>query len=209
MKVLGIILALVALQNFALAADPAPTPVPSPAPVSKLEGHWSQYCQNGALREEVFQGANVSLLEKKFSDPACTNLEVVTASAGTFESDTEFHEPDQSTFNMDFTFAAVKITLLSDRYVIYFIDHQMCGLKDWKKGEVREISGMQCAFVQGGLPIPVPKKGDMRYGIYKIDTNGRLYFGHLMHGYDGTSPQRRPYLLDARYFVKLAQAPLL
>ncbi|MNL66247.1 hypothetical protein D3C87_1906810 [compost metagenome] len=50
-----------------------------------------------------------------------------------------------------------------------------------------------------------PKVGDMRFGIYKIEENkegDRLFFGRLTKDRDALSPERRPYLIDPRYYVK-------
>jgi len=174
------------------------------ATAPSLEGHWQQYCNASSKKEEFFTGNKVSMHENYFADQNCEKLEAVIENSGSFEIDDEFLVPDQSIRNIDFTYEVVRITLHSDRFVLFYSEREMCGIKDWKKGETRDITGLRCEFFQVGRPVQVPMQGDMRYGIYKIEGT-RLYFGRLMPGYDGSSPMRRPYLLDPRYFVKLIE----
>lgn len=174
------------------------------AATPELDGRWTQYCDQSAKREENFAGNKVTLTERFYFDYSCEALASEVENIGTFVVDDEFRYPDQKVRNMDFTFEAVRMTLHSDDAITFYNDHAMCGMSDWKKGEAKDVTGKRCEFFQEGRPVQVPMKNDMRYGIYMLQDT-RLYLGLLMPGFDGSVPQRRPYLLDQRYYVKVAE----
>ena len=52
-----------------------------------------------------------------------------------------------------------------------------------------------CDFFGLGSVVPVPRAGDRRYGIVRIEED-TLSFGRLSPVRDGSSPEKRPLELD-------------
>jgi hypothetical protein len=173
------------LSNFAYAS-------------SSLDGVWQGPCSQNGTRTEVFQGQNVSLIERNFNDAACTDLNIETESAGTFVLGQE-SQPQFST--MDFSFTHVYITLHSNEAVAYYVGHQMCEISSWSLGNRQEVTGLRCDLFGSGTLVQVPKAGDMRYGIYSLQGT-QLFFGSLTPQQNSLSVLTRPTSLDPTPYQK-------
>jgi hypothetical protein len=167
--------------------------MPAAAAPSPLEGSWLQACQNKTTRHELFVGAQVMLAETYFYDPACTRPFLLFKSVGTHQENGER--------NMDFRFSRVLITLSAQELVDDYNSRRVCGFQDWSLNQEKEITGQTCALFAASSPGPIPKKDEMRFGIYKLDGD-HLYFGQLNRIQNALTPKARPTAWDPRFYIK-------
>lgn len=162
----------------------------------QLQGRWVQSCENGNIREELFSQDYVTLTESSFLDLQCQRPFMTFINEGTYQA---------SQGKMDFIFKKVKITLHDAAAIADFNQRAVCGFTDWTLDTPQETTGLTCKMFEGWSPLRSPRVGEMRFGIYKIEENkegDRLFFGRLTKDHDALSPERRPSLLDPRYYVK-------
>ncbi|MNY70628.1 hypothetical protein D3C86_2088020 [compost metagenome] len=86
-----------------------------------------------------------------------------------------------------------------------FNTRQVCGFTDWALDTPKDITGMTCKLFEDWSALKAPREGEMRFGTYKIEQNkegDRLFFGRLTKDRDALSPEKRPHLLDPRYYIR-------
>lgn len=164
----------------------------SPTP---LEGRWAQACEARAYRGEEFVGSQARYTENYFADGDCHEPLLSFEIAGPFS----FSERSPLEGNIDFVFETVFAIAKDDRMTEQFNRTRTCGWSDWKTDEPRDVTSLACDFFGTGAPLRSPARGEIRYGIWKIDGD-RLLFGTLEPGGDGLSPETRPHRLNPKYF---------
>lgn len=97
--------------------------------------------------------------------------------------------------SIDYTVVRVEEVVLTNRFVELSNETEACGFSNWKLGIPKDVTGRKC-----GSGDPHPEAGIMIYDIYKV-INGFLYFGQMNQSKDGSSPERRPVLLDDEYIM--------
>ncbi len=157
-----------------------------------LEGVWLRPCHTQSLQVQEFSGELSSLTELFFEDASCSSPFLAFFNDGTVQTNQN---------EMNFKFQKVFIKLYADNLVQDFNQRAVCGIKDWKKSSLQEITGLSCALFQNRKSIQVPRAGDMRYGIWKIE-NSLLYFGQLTPEKNGLTPEKRPNTWDPRSYKK-------
>jgi hypothetical protein len=161
-----------------------------------LQGRWAQPCANGSLRTEFFEGSHVTLNEMYFSDKDCRQPSAVFSNRGLFQLPQSGH--------IDFQFEAVTLRLLTEVAVNDFNKRMVCGIDSWQVGQEKDVTGRSCEIFVIGLPHRIPTAGEMRYGIYHLDQAlARLAFGKLSKEKNATTPDKRPEVLDPRYYQKI------
>ncbi|MGZ3653117.1 MAG: hypothetical protein ACXWR1_17330 [Bdellovibrionota bacterium] len=165
-----------------------------------LNGFWSQGCQHGYSREEKFDGAAAVYSERNYWDLECQRPAIETISRGLITPGEALPQPAGAN-RLDFTFTSVSLRPVDDQSAESWNQKVLCGFRDWRAGEEREVTGRQCDFFGLGSVVQVPRVGDRRFGIVKQD-NDALFFGKLSPGHDGSSPERRPLELDPLPYLK-------
>lgn len=161
-----------------------------------LEGTWRQPCARGYQREERFEGAFVTYVERNFWDGSCTAPAVEILSRGAFEAGEPVLAP-LGARAMDFTFASVSLRPRSVETAAAYNQRAVCGLSGWRVDEEQEITGRDCDFFGLGAKMRVPSAGDRKFGIFRLEGD-ELFFGQLSPERDGSAPSRRPLVLDPR-----------
>lgn len=164
-----------------------------------LNGTWAQPCRGGYFRTETFLGNAATYVERNFSDGACTQPSVVTTSRGEIELGEGVSAP-AGAMALDFTFTSVTLKPVTDDAAAAWRERGVCGSRDWLAGEERDVTGRECDFSGLGSVTRVPKLGDRRFGVVKIDS-GQIFFGRLSPERDGADPSRRPIELDPVPYV--------
>lgn len=166
---------------------------------SELDGTWEQACLQGYQRVITFSERETTLLEKNFLDSNCGSLRLITKSEGTSQ-----WEESNGLRSIDFTFRKVTITVIDPFTAHLFRSAKVCGISDWETFREIEISGFSCDFDSTGWPLRVPSPQEIRYGIFLLE-NEQLRFGLLQPHRDGTSPERRPALLQKEPFARVSR----
>jgi hypothetical protein len=162
------------------------------AKASTLDGFWFRACQNGVVQTQEFSGAQNFADELFFEDANCTRPLMTFTNSGFSRYQGQ---------NIDFQFESVSLLVASDRMVMDYNNRKVCGKNDWQKNSRVVITGLQCALFQNNRLVQIPRKGDMRYGIWKVEST-RLFFGRLSQQEDGTVPSKRPTQWDTRAYIK-------
>ena len=152
------------------------------------DGAWSTGCKNGSIKEQIYQAQEVHSSEKFFQDKGCNDLSFEFITTGTVQ----FAE---SQVFVDFSYVSIWLSLSKNLLVEDFKQRKVCGISDWQISDPREISGKNCAMFNYNKETPVPRAGDIRFGIYKTEEN-RLYYGQMTQIYDSTTPAKRPVLIN-------------
>lgn len=155
-----------------------------------LEGVWRQDCLNQALRTEHFQGSQVSLMERYYSDKSCTQPVLDFESSGSFHAEAG---------KIDFAFQQITITPQNSSTVGDYNHRQVCGISTWTLGKPENVTGRFCEIFGDGMGLQIPPSGQMRFGIYKIEKD-LLYFGRMTPDQDSSSPDKRPTEFDGRFY---------
>lgn len=161
------------------------------AKATTLDGFWFRPCQNGGFQTQEFSGPRNFADDLFFEDGNCTRPMMTFTNSGTSRYQGQ---------NIDFQFESVSLTLFSDRIIADFNSRRVCGKADWQKNLRVTITGLRCALFQNNQVIQIPRKGDTRYGIWKIEGS-RLFFGRLSEQEDGSSPSKRPTQWDSRAYL--------
>jgi hypothetical protein len=177
---------------------------------SELDGKWAQPCQLGGERSETFNGDTVALTESSSQNADCSDPDTSLVSAGTYRLGHEFFPGDEifERPTMDFSFSTVTLTLYHDDQAGLYNQDKVCGFDDWKAGEGKDITGLQCDLWMTGKPTQIPRAGLMRYGIYRVDSKASpqaLYFGQLSLDRQGATPDLRPLTFDPQPYLKASQ----
>lgn len=158
-----------------------------------LEGIWLRPCLNkGAAHIQIFTGLKNRADDLFYEDLNCT------VPAMTFINIGHFKIQDQQ---IDYEFESVSIVLYTDRLVKSYNDRAVCGKSDWEKNSITVITGLRCALFQENYFVQVPKAGDKRFGIWKIEEDS-LFFGALSQQENGSTPEKRPTAFDLRPYFK-------
>jgi hypothetical protein len=169
-----------ALGTTTLAANP------------QLEGIWLRPCRSGSIQVQEFSDNQSYVTELFFVDANCKTPMMAFMDDGTFNTDQQ---------NIDFQFQKVSVSLYTDELVADYNLRAVCGIKTWQKNSPQEITGLQCAIFQASKLVQIPRVGDMRYGIWKVDLD-KLYFGQLSKINNGQTPETRPTIWDPNSYVK-------
>lgn len=184
---------MIAIALFPLlAAGLEVRQVPTP-----LDGRWAQSCQARAYRSEDMEGSQARYTENYFSDDGCTEPLLTIEIAGPFS----FTEKSSGGGEIDFVFETVTAVSKHDLVTAQFNRAGACGWRDWKTLEPRDVTGLSCDFFASGAPLRSPSRGEVRYGIWKIEGT-QLFFGLLERGFDGLSPQTRPQRWNPKSFAR-------
>lgn len=159
------------------------------------DGRYVQACQDGYHREEIFAADEAVYVERNFADSACASLSLEVRSYGRVEYVGQLEKPADAN-GIDFEFTRVTLTPKTQWVADLYRERTVCGIDSWALDREEEITGRFCDFYGLGRFSAVPQAGDHRYGIYRLDKEGSVYFGRLEPWSDGTSPERRPRAWD-------------
>ncbi|MFN8790141.1 MAG: hypothetical protein ACK5Y2_01645 [Bdellovibrionales bacterium] len=157
-----------------------------------LEGLWERPCDRGTRQFQSFSGPHSHSQDILYRDPSCSIPVLRFENLGRYET-----RPGE----IDFTFSRVLVTVESSEMLHDFRVRRVCGASDWTLGLKKDVTGLRCAFFQRDRLIQVPRAGEGRYGIWKIE-GAQLYFGRLDRATPGTSPALRPREWDLRPYFK-------
>lgn len=157
-----------------------------------LNGVWLRPCEAGNIQVQTFQGPINSTQDIFFTDRNCQSPMMAFLNGG----DVKIRSGE-----IDYYFKQVSVVLYSQTMVSDYNQRAVCGITYWRLNSPRDVTGLQCAFFQPHKKVQVPRAGDARFGIWKIE-NGQLNFGLLDRESPGTSPDKRPVLWDLRTYFK-------
>lgn len=159
---------------------------------AQLNGVWVRPCANGNIQVQNFEGPKNYTDDILFQDIKCSKPLLSFGYDGTsiFRSN-----------EMDYTFSKVSLTLYEKSLVEDYNQRSVCGFSNWSTNSPKVITGLQCALFQQGRQTQVPKLGDRRYGIWKLES-GKLYFGKLTPTHPANTPETRPIEWDSRAYFK-------
>jgi len=157
-----------------------------------IEGPWVRPCDRGTQQLQSFRGPYSHSQDILYQDVACSRILLRFENLGRYET-----RPGE----IDFIFDRVLVTVESSEMLHDFQVRRVCGASDWTLGRKKDVTGLRCAFFQRDRLIQVPRAGEGRYGIWKIEGD-RLFFGRLDRTTPGTSPALRPQEWDLRPYFK-------
>ncbi len=161
-----------------------------------LEGTWQQDCANRKIKTQHFKNKNSTLVETFFSGSDCRQSIISFINHGTFEIENG---------KIDFIFSFVGVRLLNAEWVQRYNDQKVCGFDQWIINKTFDVSGNDCDFFLIGAVFSSPKKGEARYGTFRItmEQNQRtlLYLAQISPEKDGTTPEKRPTVLQKTPYV--------
>jgi hypothetical protein len=157
---------------------------------ASLEGMWRQECQHGVQRSEEFRGQFVRYTETFFVNAICAKPLFVFSASGPYKL--FFHD-------IDFLFLEVTVSPLTQEIANDFNRRAVCGIRHWIVGQPSDIAGSMCDFFRLGVELPAPKRGQMKFGRWKL-VGDRLYFGKGTPERDGSTPNRRALEWDPRSY---------
>ena len=175
------------LSTFAFAQD--------------VEGTWLQGCRGNFSRAEVFQKDVATLYERSYGTANCTNPQMTFTSSGRFVLGDALPIPADAK-TIDFTFASVSVTVHADALVQKYNAYNVCGFSNWALNQVKDVSGLRCDFWLLHQPVPVPRVGDLRFGIYRVDGEN-LFFGRNTRENSGLTRETRPTEWDPRFYHRV------
>lgn len=156
-----------------------------------LNGLWVRPCQQNNIQVQFFEAQSNYSDDIFFQDQNCKTPLMSFSNEGLYQS-----RPNQ----VDFQFQTVAITLYLKSMVDDYNSRRVCGFNDWAINKPRTVTGLKCSLFSS-REVQIPKKGDMRYGIWKIE-NEKLFFGKLTPSHPATSPETRPVEWDSRAYFK-------
>lgn len=163
--------------------------------LSLLNGVWEQDCFLKTRRVETIIDRRAVLEEIFYADDECTQPLTAVWSEGRIF----LPEAAGEVRPIDFVFESVRLAAHSPEAVDRFSSETLCGIVDWRAGDAREVTGLECDFFSNGKPVRAPSAGDVRYGIFRLNGD-RVQFGLLTPRENGLTPERRPTELDARLY---------
>lgn len=168
---------------------------------AELDGLWRQDCRRGYQKEEMISGSFAEFTERNFRDVLCTQPALALISRGQLITGATVAQP-RSAHELDFVFSTVSVMPLDQAAAAFYEDIQLCGLRGWRIGQEKEITGMICSFFGGNSFFVVPAKGTRKFGIVK-KGEGEIFFGRLSPDRDGSSPLKRPIALEESAFRRI------
>lgn len=160
-----------------------------------LQGSWAMKCDRGLHKQHQFNGNQSITTEFFHQDQECLKESFRFKTTGLYELSLE--NPDW----MNFKYQQIELTVFVSAVVADFNDRVVCGLTNWKVGEPQVITGLPCALFNYNKPTQIPKAGEQKFGIYKIENN-KLFFGQLTKETDGSTEQKRPKMFSPEAFEK-------
>ena len=154
-------------------------------------GQWSTACIQGRLNKAQFYQENgrINLIESYHQDVSCLDKSF------RFETRGRIYYYTQQPLFIDFVYQEIYLTLYKQIAVDDFNARKVCGYNNWQAHLPQNILGLSCALFEINKEIQVPKFGDLKYGIFKIE-NGKLYYGQLSRNFDGSTFSKRPKQLN-------------
>lgn len=160
-----------------------------------LNGVWKLNCDRGLRKEQVIENFTTVTTEFFHQDKYCNHESFRFKTSGTIQL------TEANPTWIDFTYTQVELTVFIPDVVADFNLRQVCGFTDWAVGEAKVITGLQCALFNVNKATQIPKVGDLKYGIYKIE-NDRLYYGQMTQKTDGSSFEKRPTDYATEFLIK-------
>lgn len=151
-------------------------------------GLWSTGCIKGLDKKQLYENNQVSLVEYFHQDAKCQDESFRFQTSGTVT-----YNYEQSF--IDFIYEKIQLTVFKQNVTNDFNARKVCGLDNWAVAQAQNITGLKCALFNTHKEVQVPKAQDRKFGIYQLENN-KLYFGKLTQSYDGSSPEKRPRLID-------------
>ncbi len=150
------------------------------------EGTWVSSCQDGLSKLQIITKGNRSqTIEQFHQDRLCQQASFVFITSGSLSF------PSESGPQIDFTYTQIQLIIHVEEVVRDFNTREVCGLSNWKKSEPQTITGLECTLFNVHKPTVIPRTGDTKFGIYKIE-NDLLYYGRLSKEHDSSTPEKRP-----------------
>ena len=147
-------------------------------------GFWSTDCLKGLKKEQTYFTKRVLTEEHFYKDSLCAKP------AFRFSTDGRVEFPSEDQTYIDFVYASIFLTVYDEKSVDDFNNREVCGFKNWLPSMPMEITGRSCAIFSSS-PAKIPSAGDLRFGIYSIESD-RLFYGKLNQQTDGSSAAKRP-----------------
>lgn len=160
-----------------------------------LQGSWVMKCDRGLQKQQQFIENQTITTEFFHQDRECLKESFRFKTTGLFELNPEHLDW------MDFKYQQIELTLFIPAVAQDFNSRAVCGFTNWKAGEPQTITGLPCALFSYNKPTQIPKAGDQKFGIYKIENN-KLFFGQLTKETDGSTEQKRPMMFSPDAFEK-------
>lgn len=157
-----------------------------------LDGVWSTDCANGNKKIQVIKEPLIYTFEIFHKESDCKTRQFYFLNVGHFTR-------TQNT--MDYKFDSVYLNVSDINIIESFNRQSMCDKKQWEISKNKDITGSWCLFFSATKKSLTPKKGDFRFGIYKIE-NQNLYFGKVDKDHNALVPQNRPTEFDLRFYRK-------
>jgi len=157
---------------------------------SGLQGTWQGPCyptSQGYLQDEMkFDGTSFEVVTLHSSSDKCDSPNIRIESSGSFvEIDTDAG----SIIPINLTPGSTYFTPLTSAIALSLNIDGLCGIRNWKANQQREVSGKKCDNQT------IPQIGQIDYNIYS-EASGTLYFGNETAQKDGHTPESRPTDLD-------------
>lgn len=168
------------------------------------DGTYRQACQEGYQREEIFRESEAIYVERNFADSDCVMPSLEVRSYGRLTYGAEVKVPEDAAA-IDFEFLRVTMQPNSESVARIYRNKNLCGLSNWGNGKELEITGRHCDLYGVGRFVPVPKVGDVRYGIFRVNADASITFGALTPERNGSVPALRPHWWDQSPFLRIAE----
>ncbi len=157
------------------------------------DGVWKTECRLGLKKRQTVQGLTIVSTEEFHQDSACTQPTFNFETSGINR-----YSSNEAGF-VDFTYSQITLSVFIPEAVEDLNARKVCGLDNWKTGKAQNITGLNCPLFDVNKETPIPKIGDLKYGIYSV-KNKRLYYGILTKEFDGSTPLKRPRLLNTEFY---------
>lgn len=156
------------------------------------DGIWSTTCLGGLNKEQLYEANDqVKLSEHFYQNANCTD------ESFTFETRGRVSYYNEPSLFMDFTYKEIRLIIGKQTIIDDFNLRKVCGCNNWQINQPQNITGQKCALFDVNKELQIPKAGDRKYGIFKIE-NSKLYYGQLSKDLDGSSVDKRPLRLNKR-----------
>lgn len=159
---------------------------------AQLNGAWVRPCSNGNIQVQNFNRLQNYTDDLLFQDIKCSKPLLSFRYFGT----TILRANE-----MDYEFLKVSLTLYQQSLAESYNQRSVCGFRNWATNDPKVITGLRCTLFQEEHQTQVPKRGDRRFGIWKLES-GKLYFGKLTPTHPANSPETRPIEWDSRAYFK-------
>lgn len=160
-----------------------------------LQGEWTQTCQLGYSKTQIFQDDSSATTEFFYQDKNCKHESFRFQTNGSVKFSAE------NTTWIHFTYESVQLTLFSLDAIEDFNNRQVCGFSDWQQGVTKQITGLTCALFTVNQNSKIPHSGDSKFGIYKIEDD-KLFYGKMTKEKDGSSIEKRPTEFSLDFLIK-------